>query len=517
MPDINPAMTQNTPNFSGALYLKSNQETPLLSIIGGRARISPSHRFVTGQVYSLPEAKIPKISEFDSLNPRDFSPIQRAQDFNVTQIFQEDVYVSYARESHMGALSGVNIAGQTGNPASEFDFQIAGKMKIIGNDIENTFINGKYHEAASDSDANQTRGLVEAIQTNRYDVSGKELSIWDLTDMLASMAENGAPTDSLVLWCDPIAKMQLAKQARACDLTIRHAADEVSGIKLDVIETPFGFINTRLGKHLPAGTALILNLNVLAPVENAVPGKGNFFYEDKGSQGAGIHGQIFGQIGLDYGPEWYHGIITNINPDFDRPRDGVQVAVVNTVGTTDTLPEIKRVTLKSHAINSVTYDVEYTGVPTSDPTLKVEYLVGPTNLTATKVAAELTEDMIGMFVKVRVTASGTATGTVVSGGRKLTPATFAVSSIAIDSAPDHSNGDVKFTANLSGAAKSGELQVTVLKSGEALASETFPANGTSIITGTLHAELAASDEVTVEAIGSGAITGTATSSAQTVV
>ena len=47
--------------------------------------------------------------------------------------------------------------------------------------------------------------------------------------------------------------------------------------------------------------------------EQPVPGKGNFFLEELAKTGAGEKYQLFGQIGLDHGPEWYHGRFTGID------------------------------------------------------------------------------------------------------------------------------------------------------------------------------------------------------------
>ena len=91
---------------------------------------------------------------------------------------------------------------------------------------------------------------------------------------------------------------------------------------------PSGTVNIALGEFLPAGTALVLNLNALSPVEQPVPGKGNFFLEELARTGAGTKYQIFGQIGLDYGAEHLHGKITGISTEFVKP-EAKKVFLVN--------------------------------------------------------------------------------------------------------------------------------------------------------------------------------------------
>ena len=84
-----------------------------------------------------------------------------------------------------------------------------------------------------------------------------------------------------------------------------------------------------LGECLPAGTALLLNLDVIAPVYQPVPGKGNFFLEQLSKTGAGEKYQLFGQVGLDHGPEWYHGKFTGISTDFTAPTYSRSVFIAN--------------------------------------------------------------------------------------------------------------------------------------------------------------------------------------------
>ena len=55
---------------------------------------------------------------------------------------------------------------------------------------------------------------------------------------------------------------------------------------------------------------LIADLSVVHPVFLPVPGKGNVFYEDIPQAGASVGGQVYAQMGLDYGPETYHGTLT---------------------------------------------------------------------------------------------------------------------------------------------------------------------------------------------------------------
>lgn len=319
-----------TLNYSGMLFNRGNTRTPLSSIIGARAKTTNHVEFVTGQEYTGGGAgSQPGISESASLNAPEASVVTRAQKTNVTQIFQETVGVSYAKQSNMGTLSGVNIANQSANPMNELDFQVAAKMQKIARDIEYTFINGVFNKATKDTEINKTRGLIPAITTNVTAMGNKALGLWDVADMVKKIYGQNAPTNGLVLWCDATTMFQINADAVNNGLTVVPASREINGIALSSVVTPIGVVYLYLGECLPAGTALLLNLDVIAPVHQPVPGKGNFFLEQLAKVGAGEKYQLFGQIGLDHGPEWYHGKFTGISTAFTAPTYSRSVYVAN--------------------------------------------------------------------------------------------------------------------------------------------------------------------------------------------
>lgn len=317
-------------NYSGMLFNKGNTRTPLSAIIGGRAKTTNYVEFVTGQEYTAGgDGSQPEISENASLTAPDASVVTREQKTNVTQIFQASVGISYAKQSNMGTLAGVNIANQQANPVNELDFQVAAKIQKINRDIEYTFINGVFNKATSDATVNKTRGLIPAITTNVTAMGNKPLGLWDIADMVKKIYGANAPTDGLCLWCDAITLFQINADAVQNGLTVIPAAREINGIALSSVVTPIGIVYLYLGECLPSGTALLLNLDVIAPVYQPVPGKGNFFLEQLAKVGAGEKYQLFGQIGLDHGPEWYHGKFTGISKNFEKPAYSRSVYVAN--------------------------------------------------------------------------------------------------------------------------------------------------------------------------------------------
>ncbi len=318
------------PNYSGMLFNRGNTRTPLSSLIGAKAAVTNHCEFVTGQEYTGGgDGSQPNISEKASLTAPAATHAGRTQKTNVTQIFHETVGISYAKQSNMGTLSGLNVANQQANPINELDFQVGIKMQKIARDIEYTFINGVFTKSTSDDKANRTRGILAACTSNVMAMENKPLGLWGIADMVKAIYGQNAPTDGLVLWCDAITLFQVNADAVQNGLTIVPNAREVNGIQLSSVVTPIGVVYIRLGECLPAGTASLLNIDVLRPVHQPVPGKGNFFLEELAKTGAGEQHQIFGQVGLDHGPEWYHGKFTGISTEFEAPKYSRSVYVSN--------------------------------------------------------------------------------------------------------------------------------------------------------------------------------------------
>lgn len=306
-------------NYSGLLFNKGNTRTPFSTMIGPRMKYTDHVEFVTGQEYITEGGTQPSISEEASLVAPTFTPIGRAQKTNVTQIFQESVGISDAKRSNMGTLSGINVSGQQANPMYELDFQVAAKMTKIARDIEYTFMNGVYAKAANDTQANQTRGIVTAITSNVTAMAGAPLGYWDVVGMMETIRDANGDVSNLVLWCDATTLLQVNGDALTNGMTIVPSGRNENGINITTIVTPFGNLGLFAGEFVPAGTALLLNLPVIAPVAQPVPEKGNFYMELLAKTGAGDRYQIFGQMGLDHGPEWYHGKWTGISTTFTPP------------------------------------------------------------------------------------------------------------------------------------------------------------------------------------------------------
>lgn len=310
------AMSFGTPNFSGLLFRKGIEKTPFSTMIGANPRTVNHVEFVTGQYYNSVTGSQPNISEADSLTAPDAVVYTRSQLINVTQIFQERVSVSYAKESNMGQLDGVNIASQLANPQSELNFQIQRAMAKIAQDIEYTFVNGVYNRATNDSEVNKTRGILTAITTNNINAGGAELNRNLISKALMAISAAGGDISNIVVGVPAIHLAQLDHDAQKNGMTQVPRERDVNGIKVQTILTPFGAVGVHLMESIPIGTALVFDPTIISPVYQPVPQKGNFFLEELAKTGAGTDYQIFGQIGLDHCCEWLSAKITGLSEDF---------------------------------------------------------------------------------------------------------------------------------------------------------------------------------------------------------
>lgn len=304
----------NLPNYAGELFTASAKDTPFLSMIGGLTggKITDNFEFATGVLFDYPEASQPAISERASLTAPIATAIARRQEKNVTQIFQETIDLSYAKQSNMGRLQGLNTAGQQANPADEKAFQISNRLIKIARDVEHTFLNGVYNVATNDNEANQSRGMIELCKSEAgTNIAASEAELTsDLIDaLMLKMAQAGAQFVNPVIFCGAYQKQKLTKAYQNQIGFGLPATRNVGGLNIQEVETDFCKMGIVWDKFMPADTILVADLAYIAPVFQPVPDKGVLFEEPLAKTGASDKIQIYGQIGLDHAPAFLHGCI----------------------------------------------------------------------------------------------------------------------------------------------------------------------------------------------------------------
>ena len=301
----------NLPNFAGQLYSASPVVTPFLGLIAPNAVKTDNFQFSVGVEYSHETPSQPAISENASLTAPAAISYVRSQNTNVTQIFHEKVSVTYAKQSSGGRLSGVASSLDVNPAPNELDFQTARAIEKIARDVEYTFLNGTYQLAQNSSQANKTRGMLEAAGTV-IDCENASLSQEFLKRAYKAAYNAGADFGNMVLVCGSDIKQKITDIYGSQWGFALPPTRSVGGVNVTQIETDFGTVSVLLDRFMPDGVLLGADISCVRPVEQDVPGKGNFFREPLSKTGAAEEYQIFGQIGLDHGPAWKHFKIVNI-------------------------------------------------------------------------------------------------------------------------------------------------------------------------------------------------------------
>jgi hypothetical protein len=306
-----PSTVWNVPNYIGELFLIGATQTPFLSMIGGLSgksvKVANSFEFALNQNYSLEAAAQPAITETASLTAPTAWSYVRGQEVNTCQIFQEQVSVSYSKQSQTAMLTGLSLAGEPQPVQDEVAFQKAAALEQIALDVEYSFLNGAYQKAINAGVAAKTRGIITASSVNTVAAGGATLSKTLVDELLRTMAGNGAKFKNIHLFAN-------AFQINTLSDEYGYAPQDrtVGGVAVTKILTDFCELTTHYTPQVPAATLLLADLAVCEPVWCAVPGKGVLFYEPLSKTGAGESGQLYGQIGLNYGHAAFHGTITNL-------------------------------------------------------------------------------------------------------------------------------------------------------------------------------------------------------------
>lgn len=300
-------------NYLGELFLVGAYQTPFLNMIGGiggqRAKVTRSFQFPVAQPWSLSAASQPAITEAASVTGQNATTVTRGQDLNTVQIFQKAVEVSYAKQSTFGEISGLASTSTTaGQPVNdEMSFQKMAQLRQIAIDADYSFLNGAYQAAANTATAAKTRGIITATTTSTVDGGAATLTKALVDELLREMADNGAVFENMVAFCNSFQKQKLS------DIYGYAPEDRaIGGVNIKQIYTDFCQLGIVWAPNVPAATILIADMNYCYPVFCPVPNKGLLFYEDLSHAGASMKGQMYGQIGIDYGPEEYHGTLTNL-------------------------------------------------------------------------------------------------------------------------------------------------------------------------------------------------------------
>ncbi|ANP74533.1 SU10 major capsid protein [Cryobacterium arcticum] len=174
--------TYNLPNFVGELFQVTPESTPLLSAIGG----------LTGGVSVK---TVEKEWQFEDLRDSDQNVALeganapqgqarvRANATNIAEIHHSAVETSYTKQATPQKTTTAGVAGE--NPVtSEHDHQVLLELKAIAKDVNHAFWNGEYQKPVDNTTVRKTRGLLQAIATNRVIYGNAEILATAATDTI---------------------------------------------------------------------------------------------------------------------------------------------------------------------------------------------------------------------------------------------------------------------------------------------------------------------------------------------
>lgn len=135
-----------------------------------------------------------------------------------------------------------------------------------------------------------------------------------LDNALETAFNNGAklPTSSTVILTGPSQKVALSNSYAQATLNQVTRDRTIGGVAIDTLVTDFGTFGVMLDRWMPADQIAIVDLSVCYPVFLEIPNKGLLFVEELARTGASRKFQLYGEVGLEYGPETYHGLVRGL-------------------------------------------------------------------------------------------------------------------------------------------------------------------------------------------------------------
>ena len=309
--------TFTLPNYHGELFTVTPTETPFLSAIGGLAGAKTTkatqfewqtvdRRTSTTNNVALEGANAPAGTERARSNVN-----------NVVEIHHSAIEVSYTKLAARGNFSGANIAPQADDLIlDELATQTMAELESMAVDVEQSFLTGVYAKPADNLTPRKTAGVLSVI-TSSVNANGgvaRALSKAIIDATLTTAFNNGAklPQASTVFMVGSTEKVNLSNAYAIPALNQVTRDRTIGGVAVDTLVTDFGTFGVMLNRWMPAGQVAIIDLSVCAPVFLNIPGKGLLFTEELARVGAARKFQLYGEIGLEYGPQNYHALIKDL-------------------------------------------------------------------------------------------------------------------------------------------------------------------------------------------------------------
>ena len=138
------------------------------------------------------------------------------------------------------------------------------------------------------------------------------LTVTHVEDLLQRIFEAGGMDETSTIIVNASQKKALSAVYGAAYAKANPVQGNVGGVSVSVLETDFGRLNIMLNPHMPKHQLAVAQLGQCSPVYLEVPGKGHFFAEPLAKTGASDKVMLYGEVGLAYGNEKAHGVISGL-------------------------------------------------------------------------------------------------------------------------------------------------------------------------------------------------------------
>lgn len=309
--------TFNLPNYHGELFTVTRTETPFLSAIGGLNSAKRStaidfewqtidRRASTANNAALEGAVAPAGTERSRTNVR-----------NTVEIHHSAIEISYSKLAATGNFSGANVGPQFDDQiADELAIQTMAELESMAVDVEQSFLSGVYARPADNTVSRKTQGVLGAAATVSANGGvARALTKTIVDNHLKAMFDAGAklPQSTTVFIVGSAQKVALTGVYATPTLNQPTRDRVVGGVAIDTLVTDFGTFGVLLDRWMPAGQIAVVDLGSCFPVFLEIPGKGLLFTEELARTGSSRKFQLYGEIGLEYGPANAHGVIKDLS------------------------------------------------------------------------------------------------------------------------------------------------------------------------------------------------------------
>jgi len=135
-----------------------------------------------------------------------------------------------------------------------------------------------------------------------------------LNSLFAMVYDNGGIAEGATagIMMNSAQKLAFSKAFASAYGKFNELSRNIAGVNVTTVETDFGTLNILLERQMPQDAIAVVSLEQCIPVFQEIPDKGHFFAEPLAKTGASDDVQLYGEVGLAYGNEKAHGLITGL-------------------------------------------------------------------------------------------------------------------------------------------------------------------------------------------------------------